>query len=299
LIDCEIRLNYNDWDNNFRAAKSTTEETSTMMEIFDTKSIEANKQGKKSEQQIKEIKEAVNPGVWLYGGLGILVFGGCFYAMVTSMDSGGAIGAFAVILAAVGVFAALRGLSIWNLRRKLLAEPVQTGEGTVFFKKQEGLGQITDLDKYVAETTDGKKLNPIGLAGVSAALPPGDYRFFYLKTRNWLLGVEPLFTEDELRNNLNELLADIFGYDKSFLEDCRKQAREGRLKVAEGLPKFSTFKRTPINEDDIVTEEVYCTIGDYKIQVSSRAAAAILSNIPHRIYHHADEGQSMAGIEVI
>jgi len=270
-----------------------------MMEIFDLKSIEANKQGQKSENQIKEIKEAVNPGVWLYGGLGILVFGGCFYAMVTSMDSGGAIGVFALILGAVGIFAALRGLTIWNLRRKLLSEPIQTGEGTVIFKKQEGLSQLTDVDKYVAETTDGRKLNPIGLAGVSATFPPGDYRFFYLNARSWLLGVEPLFTENEMRNNLNELLADIFGYNKSFLEDCRKQAREGRLKVAEGLPKFDTFKRTPINEDDIVTEEVYCTIGDYKIQVSSRAAAAILANIPHRIYYGAEENSAMVAIEVV
>ncbi len=185
------------------------------------------------------------------------------------------------------------------MRRKLLAEPIQTGEGTVYFKKQEGLAQVTDLDKYVAETTDGIKLNPIGLAGVSASFPPGDYRFFYLNTRNWLLGVEPLSTEDEMRNNLNQVIADAFGYDKSHLEDCRGQAREGKLKIVEGLPKFDTYKRTPINENDIATEEIFCTIGDYKIQVSSRAAAAILSNIPHRIYHHADEGQSMAAMEVM
>jgi hypothetical protein len=85
-----------------------------MMEIFDLSSIALNKQGKKSEKQIKEIKEAVNPGVWLYGGLGILLLGGCSYAALTEMGGGSAMGILGLILAAVGLFAALRGFTTWN-----------------------------------------------------------------------------------------------------------------------------------------------------------------------------------------
>jgi len=270
-----------------------------MMEIFDLKSIEANKQGQKSEAQIKEIKEAVNPGVWLYGGLGILVFGGCFTAMVSSMDAGGAIGIFGWILAIVGIFATLRGSTTWNLRRKLLAEPVQSAEGTIAFKAQEGLNQLVDVDRYVAETIEGKKLNPIGLAGVGQQLPPGDYRFYYLNTRNWLLGSEPLSSEEEMRNNLNDVLAKVFGFDKSQLEDFRKQAREGKLKTAEGLPKIDTYDHAAINEDDVASQEIYLTLGDFKVQISNSACAAIFSNIPHRIYYGAGENGAMVAMEAI
>jgi hypothetical protein len=270
-----------------------------MMEMFDLKSIEANKRGEKSETQIKEIKEAVNPNVWLYGGLGILVFGGCFTTMVSSMDAGGAISAFGWILAIVGIVAALRGFTTWNLRRKLLAEPVQFAEGTIGFKMQEGLGQLVDVDRYVAETIEGKKLNPIGLAGTSQSLPPGDYRFYYLNTRNWLLGSEPLSSEEEMRNNLNDVLAKVFGYDKSQLENFRKQAREGKLKTAEGLPKIDTYDHAAINEDDVASQEIYLTLGDFKVQISSRACAAIFTNIPHRIYYGAEGNGAMAAIEAV
>ena len=266
-----------------------------MMEMFDLKAVEANKRGQKSEKQIKEIKDAVNPGVWLYGGIGILVFGGCFTSMVSSMDAGGAIGVFGWILAIVGIFAALRGFTTWNLRRKLLSEPVQSAEGTSVFKMAEGVNQLVDTDRYVAETVEGKKLNPLGLAGLSAPFPPGDYRFFYLNSRNWLLGVELLSSEEEIRNNLNDVLARVFGYDKSQLENFRKQAGEGKLKVAEGLLKIDSHESTKINDDDISVTEYFCKLGDFKVQLSSTAAAALFTNIPYRIY--ISENGAMIAIE--
>lgn len=258
------------------------------MEIFDLKSIEENKRGQKSEKQIKEIKEAVNPGVWLYGGLGILVFGGCFYAFATSAGSSAA-GFFGGLLAVVGLFAALRGSTTWNLRRKLLAEPVQSAEGTVEFIPPT----LTDAARYEARTTEGRKLNPIGLVGASAPLPPGDYRFFFLNTRNWLLGAEPLSSEEEMQNKLNDLL----GYDKSYMEDCHRQSKAGTLKTVEGLPKLDTYQNSAINEDDIPRVDYFCTLGGIKFDISSESMAAIIPSIPYRIYYREGEKSIMA-IEV-
>lgn len=213
------------------------------------------------------------------------------------MDASGAIGIFGWILAIVGIFAALRGFTTWNLRRKLLSEPIQTAEGTSVFKMAEGLNQLVDTDRYVAKTVEGKKLNPIGLAGLSAPLPPGDYRFFYLNSRSWLLGIEPLSTEAKMRNNLNEVLARLFGYDKSQLEDFRKRAREGKLKMTEGLLKIISHESAKINNDDISVTEYFCELGDFKVQLSSTAIAALFTGIPHRIY--MDENGAMIAIEAM
>jgi hypothetical protein len=260
-----------------------------MMEIFDPKSIEVNKRGQKSEKQIKEIKEAVQPGLWLYAGLGILVFGGCFSSMMNAMGGSSAVSIFGWIIAAVGLLAALRGFTTWNLRRKLLAEPVQSAEGTVEFSEPT----LTDPARYTAKTIEGRKLNPIGLAGASAPLPPGDYRFFFLNTRSWLLGAEPLSSEEEMRNSLNNAL----GYDKSRLEDCHRQAQAGTLKIAEGLPKLDSYKNSVINENEIAKVDYFCTLGGIKFDISSGAAAGIITNIPYRIYYRKGE-TSITAMEV-
>jgi hypothetical protein len=263
-----------------------------MMEIFDPKSIEANKRGEKSEKQIKEIKEAVSPGMWLYVGLGILVFGGCFTAMVSSMDAGGAIGAFGWILAAVGLFAAVRGFSSWNVRRKLLADKVQSAEGTVSY-----------TGSYVAETTEGLTLNPMGMAGLNAPLPPGDYRFFFLKTRNYLLSGEPLSTEEELRNGLNNALASAIGYDKSQLAEFRRQAQEGKLKKVEGLPKLdfhqsSTTVYEQGEQHEAAVIDYSCTLGDIKFDISNETYLAVLKDIPYYIYYKEGE-KSITAMEIV
>lgn len=264
-----------------------------MMEIFDPKSIEVNKRGQKSEQQIKEIKDAVPPGLWLYVGLGVLVFGGCFSTMMSAMGGGSVVSIFGWIIAAAGLFAALRGLTNWNLRRKLLADKVQSAEGMVEFVPPT----ITDPGRFIATTTEGRKLHPLGLAGAGHALPPGNYRFYFLDTRSWLLGVEPLSSAEEMKNNMNGILAVVFGFDEDYLKDCRRQAGEGALKTVEGLPKLDSYNRTPIGDNDLLTEEYYCTLGDVKFDISNTAVSAILPNIPHRAYYREGE-RSIAAIEV-
>jgi hypothetical protein len=261
----------------------------TMMEIFDPKSIEANKQGQKTEKQIKEIKEAVQPGLWLYFGLGILVFGGCFSSMMSAMGGSGAVGAFGWIIAAVGLFAAVRGFSSWNVRRKLLSEKVQSAEGTVSIN-------------FAAETTEGLALAPMGMAGMRAPLPPGDYRFFFLKTRNYLLGAEPLSTEEELRNGLNEALAAAIGYDKSQLDESRKQAQDGTLKTLQDTPKLDTHQSSTTvyeqgEQHEAAVTNYSCTLGDIKFDISEETYFAILKDIPYRIYYREGETSIMA-IEV-
>lgn len=260
------------------------------MEIFDLKSIEANRRGQKSEAQIKEIKDAIQTGIWSYVGLGILIFGGCFSSMMNTMGGSSTISVFGWIIAIAGLFAALRGFTNWNLRRKLLSDKTLSAEGTVEFVAPT----LTDPGRFVARTIEDRQLYPLGLAGMGHALPPGDYRFYFVNTRSWLLGAEPLSTEAEMTNNLNRLLADILGYDISYLEDCRKQARDGALKTVEGLPKLEA----PIYDEDTLPREYFCTMGSVKFEVSNVAFSAILPNIPYRAYYNEGE-KSLAAIEVM
>jgi hypothetical protein len=260
-----------------------------MMEIFDRKAIEANKRGEKTEKQIKEIKEAVQPGMWLYFGLGILVFGGCFSSMMTSMGGSGAVSIFGWIIAAVGFFAAVRGFSSWNVRRKILADKVQTAEGTVSLQ-------------FDAETTEGLKLAPLGMAGMKASLPPGDYRFFFLKTRNFLLSAEPLSSEEELRKGLNEALANAIGYELSELDEFRKQEQEGKLKKLEGLPKVdmsqsSTTVYEQGEQHEVAVFNYSCALGDIKFDISAETHFAVLKGIPYRMYY-SDGDMSISAMEV-
>ena len=260
------------------------------MEIFDPKSIEMNKRGQKSERQIKEIKEAVQPGMWLYVGLGILIFGGCFASMMSTMGGGDVVSIFGWIIAAVGLFAAVRGFSSWNVRRKLLADKIQTAEGTVSMT-------------FAAETTEGLVLAPLGMAGAKASLPPGDYRFFFLKTRNYLLGAEPLSSEEELRNGLNEAIANAIGYDKSQLDEFRRQAQEGKLKKLEGSPKLDMHQSsvTVYEQGEAQEAAVFnysCTLGGIKFDISEEVHFAVLKDIPYRIYFREGE-TSITAMEVV
>jgi len=257
-----------------------------MMEIFDPKSIEMNKRGQKTEKQVKEIKEAVQPGLWLYVGLGILVFGGCFASAMSAMGGGGAVSIFGWIIAAVGLFAAVRGFSSWNVRRKLLADKVQSAEGTVSLQ-------------FNAETTEGLALAPMGMAGAKASLPPGDYRFFFLETRKYLLGAEPLSSEEELRNGLNDALANAIGYDRSQLDEFRRQAQEGKLKTLEGTPKLDMRQDSVTvyeqgEHGEVTVFNYSCALGGIEFEISSETHFAILKDFPYRVYYREGEAAIVA-----
>jgi len=247
-----------------------------MKELFDMQSIEVNKRGKKSERQVQEIKTAVKPGLWLYAGLGILVFGGAFGAFASSAGSSAA-GIFGWIISLSGIFAALRGFTTWNLRRKLLAESVQSAEGTVVF-----------TGSYKAETVEGKTLHPLGLAGGIPQLPPGDYRFYFLNTRNWLLSAEPLSTEDELRNGLNQALAVSLGYEAADLDNFRAQAQRGELKTLQGVPALD-YRMISIGQDEETIIEHFCTMNGVKFSIPGELYAAILNSISYRVYYREGE----------
>jgi len=272
-----------------------------MLEIIDLSSIESNKQGRKSEKQIKEIKDAVNPVVWLYGGLGVLLLGGCSYTAMSQMAGGGnsALSFLGILLAAIGLFAALRGLTQWNLRRKLLKEPILASEGTVSFKMKNVVAQLIEADHYSAETKDGKVLHPIGLAGVNPTLPPGNYRFYYLNTRNWLLASEPLFDEAGMRANINALLAAVIGFDQAKLEECRAQAKLGQISSVEGVPHTEYREPILIIPNELQTRRWYCNLGDNKFEISDQAKLAIFESLPHRAYFQEDKPHKLVALEIV
>jgi hypothetical protein len=268
---------------------------------FDYTSIEVNKQGKKSEKQIDEIKSAVNPMTWLWGGVIIFGIGGCFYFILSTLAGGGGgiVGMFVWILGIAGLFVLLRGLTIWNLRRKLLSEPLQTADGTV---KIIGAGNIlTELvgaAHYGAETYEGKELHPLGLAGSYPHLPPGDYRFYFLKTRAWLLAAEPLFDEAEMRATVNDLIASAFGYDQTYLENCRLEAKLGQLKTIEGLPKVETVGGGGDSESGYQEPDYFFNLGEFRTQTSGSVAGCIYEGLSYRAYYREGPPIQLVALEV-
>jgi hypothetical protein len=270
-----------------------------MQGLFNTESIEANKQGKKSEKQIKEIKEAVNPATWLWGGLAVVGLGGCFYLVLATLagGGGGVIDIFVWILGLAGLFAFLRGLTIWNLRRKLFSEPIQSADGTIKFGGQDALTALVTSDHYSAQTYEEKKLHPLGLAGVNPKLPPGDYRFYFLNTRGWLLAAEPLFDETEMRTTVNDLLASALGYDQAFLENCRMEANLGQMKTFEGLPNLEVHEGIGTGEN-YEPPDYYCTLGNAKFQVSGQLQAFIYDGLPYRAYYRDMKPPQLVALEV-
>ena len=278
-----------------------------MMQLFDFDSIAINKQGGKSEAQIKEIKAAADPGMWLYGGLGVLVLGGCSYYAIFEMNGGGsyALNVLAFILAAAGLFAGLRGFKMWNLRRRLLKEPVLSSPGTVIFKKMNVIREMVEESHFSAETDNRTVLHPVGLAGVNPKLPPGNYRFYHLKPQRWLLAAEPLSSEAELRANMNDLLARMLGYDSNTLEQCRQEARLGTLQTVEGVPDLSVDNYTvslPSSSstlaDSVAGRRYFCTIGGLRFHVSGDAGAAIIEGLPYRAYYRQDKPEELVALEL-
>ncbi|MEY2817699.1 MAG: hypothetical protein RL275_1162 [Chloroflexota bacterium] len=266
-----------------------------MKEFLDPVSIEMNKQGKKSEAQIKFIKEATSPRIWLGGGLSLLVIGGCFYAFLFSIDAGDGGGIFGLILGVVGLAAFLRGAFIWNMNRKLLNEPVQSAEGTVVYKMQNDLAQYFDMDRFIADTKDGRQLYPAGMAGIPPQLAPGKYRFYYLEHRNWLLSAEPLSSAEEMRNALNEILAKAFGYDLAHLEHCRKAAREGQMLTTEGLPTIEAVSGLVGTSSNSATALFFCTLGEVKFLIPRRGSYAFIHHMTYRAYYRETPSDTLFG----
>ncbi len=258
-----------------------------MLELFNFKSIAENKQGKKTAAQIQEIKASVNPALWLWTTLGMLLFGGLFYAFAASAGSG-LLSLLGWILAAVSIFAALRGFTTWNLRRKLLTAPVQAETGTIDFQ----LPALGSSARYSAKTNSGRLIAQGGLVGIGYQLPPGAYCFYYLTPRNWLLSLEPLSSEAELRANLGRVLELVFSYDPTQLQALRQQAESGAVQTAQGLPRV-THKEIHITDDEFDIE-YFCTLEGHKFKISQTAYAAILAKFPHRAYFRAGEEELLA-----
>lgn len=269
---------------------------------FDTDSIQVNKQGKKSAKQIEEIKVAVNPMTWLWGGVIILGIGGCFYFVLATLAGGGGgiIDIFVWILGIAGLFVFLRGLTMWNLRRKLLSEPLQTADGTVkIIGEGNILTELAGTTHYGAKTYDGQELHPLGLAGSFPHLPPGDYRFYFLKTRNWLLAAEPLFDEAELRVTVNELLASALGCDQAYLDDCRLQANLGQLKTVDGLPKVETQGGGGDSDSGYQEPDYFLTLGEFRAQTSGSVTSFIYDGLSYRAYYREGPPVQLVALEVV
>lgn len=256
-----------------------------MRELFNQTEIDSNRQGKLTPEQMKFIQDAVDPKTWVWGTLITLSLGVLGGGCLATIGAANVFGILGPILGIAFLFCAYRWFTMWSLRRKLLSAPVTVAEGSVTFKKLDML----DAPRYSPETFDGKRLHPQGLAGLNVMLPPGDYRFYYLPPRNWLLSAEPLSTEEEMKANLIEVLGQVFGFDPGDLDSLRIQAASGDAKMVEGQPQIETPPPHSTTDETISSNVTYAAIGGIKFRVPNEAASAFIPELSYRVYYYEKE----------
>jgi uncharacterized MnhB-related membrane protein len=250
-----------------------------MEELFDREAIAINRTGRLTANQRKLLSADSNPKIWLImsGFLGLV--GALFYALLSSPESD--VNFRNLVLGIVGLcllFSVWRGTRLLMMRYKLLSDQLLSETGTVSCKKLDALDRM----RYSPETDGGLRLYPGGLAGLSANLPPGRFRFYFLSTQRWLLSAEPISSLEELTRNYNEILARFFKYSQEDLAIYREMARTGQVLIVDGPLSF------PFTGD--TTEErflpVPLKIGSITFLVEPEIPAIALSGVPHRIYYY-------------
>lgn len=251
-----------------------------MREIFNQTDIDANRQGKLSPSQVEFIKASVNPVTWVWGAGICFILGVPVYLL--SDGFAGPMGIIGWVMALVMLVCLGRLALMWNLRRKLLSEPIQSMDGDVTFKKLDAL----DTLRYNPETSDGQRLLLQGLGGLSAMLPPGDYRFYYLPTRKWLLSSEPLSSEAELIANMVAILGNVLGFNPNDLPGLREQAAAGAVKTAEGHVQIEVLDSVGSDVDLLTGDQACAEIGGVEFFIPPEAANAFIGELRYRVYYY-------------
>jgi hypothetical protein len=280
----------NGWSKTITAKQLETQYLGkTMEELFDRETIALNRAGKLTDAQQKKLSADTNPNIWLImsGFLGLV--GALFYALLSSPESD--LNLRYIILGIVGfclLITAWRGTRLLLMRRKLLSDQLLSETGTVSFKKLDAFDRL----RYSPETDGALRLYPGGLAGLSANLPPGRFRFYYLPTQHWLLSAEPISSLEELTRNYNEILARFFKYSQEDLDKYRELARTGQVLVADGPLSF------PIHTVDRDSSHlpVPLKIGSITFFVDPGIPGIALSGLPHRIYYYPPDDSFLGGV---
>ena len=262
----------------------------------DPAAVAANRQGKLTEEQRKEIAVSANPRIWVIGGVITIVLMVVSLLCFSTMDAGGVAGILAPIFGAVLLFVLWRGIRLWLLRKRLLSGAIQTAQGKITFHP----ATLVDPGKYVAETDDGKKLYNGGLAGLGVALPPGRYSFFYLQAQSWLLSAEAISSPQELLANHQQDLYAAFHFDAAGLERLRGEARAGTIQVVETSIENTTVTNHVTDPGDssksLDVSVPHIKFGNLQFAVPDSAGGIALNCLNYRIYHN---NESILALEAL
>ena len=252
----------------------------------DPAAVAANRQGKLTEEQRKEIAASANPRIWVIGGVITLVLMVVSLLCFSTMDAGGVAGVLAPIFGLVLLFVLWRGIRLWLLRKRLLSGAIQTAQGRATFHP----ATLVDPGKYVAETDDGKKLYNNGLAGLGVALLPGRYTFFYLQAQSWILSAEAISSPEELLANHQQDLYEAFHFDAAGLERLRREAAAGTVQVAETAIESTTVTSHVTDPGDssksMDVSVPHVKFGDLQFPVPDSAGGIALGCLAYRVYYN-------------
>ena len=239
-----------------------------MMKLFDFETIAVNKRGEKTEKQIRSIKISTSPMIW--GTVGLILFS--FYAFLAALNPDLWNSAWWLV-PALEFIPVMRAYAFLKARRKSLNEAVKSVSGEITY---------SPAGYYMIQTQAGENLH----GTVIQRLPPGKYRFHYCDA---CFSAEPLSSEAEFRSNLNDALASAFGYENNHLENCRRQAGEGKLKTAVGALKINTDsggESGPSYPESL-------TVGEVTFELPKQGCNALLEDIHYRAYYHEEEEQGL------
>jgi hypothetical protein len=180
--------------------------------------VRTNKRGEFTKSQRNRLSEMLRPSIFWWFGLFFVVLG-VSSILSQLLDEGRAIDlptvAFGLMMIGIGSLAVL--VVIWlHLRRYLLLRGLDKEVIT------HGLGQVRWRWRDYRAEINGRRLKaPAGLS-----LPPGDYEFYYVAKRRWLLSAESISEIGSV--NLTKLLSVLAQTNGFTLEDLAAN-REGHM----------------------------------------------------------------------
>lgn len=252
-----------------------------MEELFDREAIAINRTGRLTANQRKLLSADSNPMMWPIMTVFLGLVGAIFYALLSSPDRDGSLrNMVLVIVGLCMLFSIWRSIRQLLLRRKLFSDELQTETGTVRFTKLDAFDRL----RYSPETDGGVRLYRGGLAGLSANLPPGRYRFYYLPTQRWLLSAEPISSLEELTRSYNEILAEYFKFSQEDLHKYREMAQTGQVLVVDG--PFSVPVENIISDAESIDMPIRCMIGNIPFLIAGKMIAVFLCKVQHRAYYY-------------
>jgi hypothetical protein len=267
-----------------------------MIEAYFTKQIpadciSANRLGQWSEEQKEQVISNTNMRFWLTGSAILSVLIALFYVILKTF--GASPGNLLVMVGLLGVcllFAGMRALGLFLLRRRLLSDSFTSCDGRIVFQHYFGLTEGGPGKNYYPFDDSGKILKRRSFFGMSWNLPPGRYRFYSLSKDGLLFSAEPLSSYAVYERDLLDTIAESFHFTLAELENYRVLAQSGEILTSDG-----EYMEVYFSDDiDMTTDRAFeMRVGALKFTHQNQETTCLLRGLIYRAYYKVGESDSI------